>query len=528
MKKLDSITPKADLKREQPKFNLLDFFAPNFSLKREQQKFNLQKFRAFAAGEITRFDRKIARNSAIDDDVRKSALMLRAKARELEQNYDIARGTLNVLVAKVIGTGIHNEPQIKTSTGELHVAANKTLLKYWREWSDKPEVTKQYTYSTLQQMAFRALCRDGEIFMQRLSGNITTLDHATIVPYSVELIDADFVPMDINNIIAPNTSNQIVQGIEKNAWNEEIAFWIYKQNPLTTFQVGVVGVGNADLKRVGKDKIIHAKLTDRINQTRGVTLFASILNRFRDIQDYEESERIAARVAAAFCMYLKKPDLESFQPDHAKERYIDAAPGRVITDLLPGEEIGEINPDRPNPNLEKFRNGQLKAVASGIGANYSSISQNYEGSYSSQRQEVVDSKASYDGLRDYFINSCLKVIWKDFVTMAVTKGLVPLQGVDEITLYDCDFKHRAQPWIDPLKEAKAQIEMVQAGFKTRAQVIRELGGNPSEVYEALKIENAEDKENELKFTTTMNEQEIINQAPSSANNKEPAPSAEEE
>ena len=35
-------------------------------------------------------------------------------------------------------------------------------------------------------------------------------------------------------------------------------------------------------------------------------------------------------------------------------------PGMVFDDLRPGEEIGMIDTNRPNPNLETYRSGQLK------------------------------------------------------------------------------------------------------------------------------------------------------------------------
>ena len=56
-----------------------------------------------------------------------------------------------------------------------------------------------------------------------------------------------------------------------------------------------------------------------------------------------------------------------------------------------GEEIGTIDTNRPNPNLQAYRDGQLRASAAGLGASYSSISRNYNGTYSAQRQEPWNS-----------------------------------------------------------------------------------------------------------------------------------------
>lgn len=45
-----------------------------------------------------------------------------------------------------------------------------------------------------------------------------------------------------------------------------------------------------------------------------------------------------------------------------------------------------VKSDRPNPNLQSFRNGQLRAVAAGSRGSYSSISRDYDGTYSAQRR----------------------------------------------------------------------------------------------------------------------------------------------
>ncbi|MGU0161066.1 phage portal protein [Escherichia coli] len=54
---------------------------------------------------------------------------------------------------------------------------------------------------------------------------------------------------------------------------------------------------------------------------------------------------------------------------------------------------GEV--ESPNPNLETFRNGQLRAVAAGSRLSFSSTARNYNGTYSAQRQELVESTDGY-------------------------------------------------------------------------------------------------------------------------------------
>ncbi|WP_232462756.1 phage portal protein, partial [Pseudomonas fragi] len=76
----------------------------------------------------------------------------------------------------------------------------------------------------------------------------------------------------------------------------------------------------------------------------------------------------------------------------------------VVDTLLPGEDMGMIESNRPNPFLEGFRNGQLKAVAAGTRGTYSSVARSYDGTYSAQRQELVEGQLGYDLLQHEFID----------------------------------------------------------------------------------------------------------------------------
>ena len=68
------------------------------------------------------------------------------------------------------------------------------------------------------------------------------------------------------------------------------------------------------MKRIGADRMHHLAFIDRIGQMRGVSEFASVLTRIEDLKDYEESERIAAKIAASMTAYVKRTSPEGFDP----------------------------------------------------------------------------------------------------------------------------------------------------------------------------------------------------------------------
>lgn len=476
---------------------VINYLAPVVALRRRHARMVHAEYEAAKPSRL----RKGARDIRSPDlQVQQSASTLRALARNLEQNHDLARGGLTTLVNNIIGpNGIGVEPQPRRADGTIHDEYAKALREAYRDWCLNPEVTHRHHFSKVQRMVARTWIRDGEQFSQRLMGPVPLLDHGTEVPYSLELMEADMVPMDYHEI-----ENGIQQGIERNAWGRPTGYWVYKE-----FPNGVNWLrGTYAMKRIPADRMLHIASIDRIGQMRGVSSFASVLTRLEDIKDYEESERIAAKVAASLTAYIKKGNPDNYgnpeygNADPAAPRQIGMAPGMIIDTLIPGEEIGMIDSNRPNPNLITFRSGQLRAVAAGLGTSYSSLARDYSGTYSAQRQELVEQWIHYAVLTDEFVGQFVQPVWQDFVKVANLSGVVPMpKDVVASTADDALFIGQSMPWIDPLKEAQAWLALVQAGFASEVEVMRRRGVNPRDVLAQIEKHRKDAEEKGLIFNS---------------------------
>lgn len=415
-----------------------------------------------------------------NDEVLRGGAALRQIPRHLEQNYDLALGVLNTLVANIVGAqGIGVEPQPRNLDGSINDALAREIMELHKEWKKRPEVTGQHDWPSTERLLARSWARDGDVFTQLVAGAIPGLDHGTRVPFSVEMLEADYVPQQMNSL-APA---RIVQGVELNAWGAPVAYHVFKSDPLE----GGALLG-AQTKRMSADRMLHLKTVHRIRQVRGVSVFASVLNRFDDLKDYEESERIAAKIAASMAAYIKKGAPDMYQAgdplDPTAPRSMKFRPGMVFDDLLPGEEIGMIDTNRPNPNLETYRSGQLKAIAAGTGPSFSSIARTYDGTYSAQRQELVESYAIYGVLSAEFISRISRPVYERFVATAVASGVLRVPaGLKPGTLADATYMPPAMPWIDPRREAEAWGMLEDRAYASGPEIIRKRGGNPMDVLE---------------------------------------------
>lgn len=482
---------------------LVSFFFPRAGLQRLAARRVLNQYEAAKPSRT----RKLSRDARSPNlQVQQGAVALRMQARNLEQNHDIARGALRVLVNNVVGpSGIGVEPQPRRKTGEIHEEYAQALRAAYRDWCKKPEVTQKLHWAKVQRMVAKTWLRDGEAFSQKLLGPVQFLDHGTRVPFSLELFEADMIPMDYRD-----DARNIQQGFERNTWGRVTRYYVYRNFPGD----GSLVSRKEDLKPIDAERMLHIACLDRIGQLRGVSEFASVITRLEDIKDYEESERVAAKIAAALTAYVKKGSPDLYDPNAAQQdrdpdgnalpREIGFAPGMIIDSLGIGEEIGLIDSNRPNPNLVTFRQGQLRAAAAGIGASYSSIARDYNGTYSAQRQELVEQWINYAVLTDEFTGQFVQPVWEAFVLAAHLSGAVPMpKDLDPDTADDALFVGQSMPWIDPLKEANAWQTLVRAGFASEVEVMRKRGVNPRDVLEQIATHRQLAREKGLVFSSDM-------------------------
>ncbi len=466
--------------------NWLDRIIAQFSPVRGLQRAHARAILArYEATRPTRTRKVTKDNSTGEVQVVRDAATARAMARDMERNHDLVRGVIGVLVRNVVGpNGIGIEPTPRRANDDIDDDFARQLLNLYRDWSKRPEVTGTMDWVMCQEMAARSWFRDGEVFAQVLEGPVPYLDHGTLVPLSLELLEADHVPLDYDR-----ESPDIEGGIERNAWGRPVAYWMHKRHP---GGARPTSLNDQTLKRVPAERILHLAIRDRISGLRGISQLASALGRYQDIAEYESNERIAARIASAISAFVKRdPSIPgSSGPDgevsSAGERIMKLQAGLIFDQLQPGETIEMLNPNRPNPNLGRFREDQLRAAAAGTDTSFSSSAKNYNGTYSAQRQELVEQHPAYVALTNRFVAMFVRPTWERLVRTAILSGQIKVPAnIRPETVAQAEFRGPPMPWINPMHEANALETLVRNGFKSSQEVISERGGRLQDTYEAL-------------------------------------------
>lgn len=423
--------------------DVIGVFSPGWKAARLRSRAVIQ---AYEAVKTTRTHKARRENRTADQLSQYGAVSLREQARYLDNNHDLVIGVFDKLEERVVGkNGIIVEPHPVLRNGAIARDLAAEIRTRWSEWSVSPEVTGQFTRPMLERLMLRTWLRDGEVFAQMVSGRINSLTPSAGVHFWLEALEPDFIPM------TSDESNRLNQGVFVDDWGRPEKYLVYKSRPVSGRQM--------ETKEVDAERMLHLKFVRRLHQMRGTSLLSGVLIRLSALKEYEDSELTAARIAAALGMYIRKGDGQSYEPDgngsKDKERELTIQPGIIYDDLKPGEEIGMVKSDRPNPNLETFRNGQLRAVAAGSRLSFSSTARNYNGTYSAQRQELVESTDGYLILQDWFIGAVTRPMYRAWLKQAVASGVIRLpRDLDRSSLYTAVYSGPVMPWIDPVKELR--------------------------------------------------------------------------
>ena len=453
---------------------LIAAVSPSWALKRAQARRVLAAYEAAKPDRYRKGRREMSSGSAA---VTRAGTSIREQARNLEQNLDLARGILRVLVNATIGPhGIGVEPQPLRADGTVHEDFARAILASWSRWGETCDVTGEYSWPEAQRMLARTAYRDGDAFARFVS---TGTRHATRIPLSLELMEPDFIPIGHDSTWE---GRPVRDGIELNAWGKPLAYWAYRDHP---GHADSSRIPWSDLKRIPADEMLHLAMRDRLHQRRGMSLFASILARLDHLADYETSETIAAKVAASFGAAIVKGAPDSYPldvtADDDEPRDMRFRPGMIMDQLEPGERIEMVGSNgRPNSDMNKFRNNLIKAATSGVGANAASVTREYDGSYSARRQELVDSMIDSEVYSQQFAAKITRPVFRRAIDSAIGVGELVVPA-DVVNATNATYTVPRTPWVDPASDAKAWATLIESGLASSVEAIRQRGRSPADV-----------------------------------------------
>lgn len=441
--------------------------------------FYTESLRAYEAGEVTRFnDGWIPINEDTENTDKTQRDLIKARARYLERNSDIAGAAVGGIVRNVVGTGI--KPQARTGDEAL----NRRIETLWREWTaaENCDITGQQTFEELQAMLLRRKIVDGEILIKKV---VTRKGRH---PLKLQVIKSDLLSSFM--IYAPKTNNVIRSGVELDDYLRPLAYWIDRKSP--------DGYVEYNPDRVPAAQVIHLWSRSQPDQIRGISDLAPIIKRLKDTQDYLDAETLTARIAACFSVFVTTQTGAPNTPgrigmnrgDPEGKRLKSIRPG-MVNYLAPGESIETANPSRGLANARDYVAIQERLAGAGLGLSYELMSRDFNtSSFSSARQGMLEDRKTFEPIQNFMAAHLCDPIYREWMDLCVMAGSLDIPDY---------FEHRAAyqnvewvtpgwSWIDPAKEVQADIAAIQNGGKTLAQWCAERGYDWREQLEQMALE----------------------------------------
>ncbi len=443
-----------------------------------ERAFYAENLRAYEAGEVNRFnDGWLPVNTDTENTDKTQRDLIKARARYLEDNSDIAGAAIGGIVRNVVGTGI--KPQARTGNDEL----NKQIEVLWQEWTraDNCDVTGQQTFEEMQALLLRRKIVDGEILVKK------TVSKKGKFPLKLQVIKSDLFSQYM--ITAPKTGNVIRSGVELDDHLKPLAYWIDKKSPDGFIQY--------DPDRIPAGEIIHLWTRKHPDQIRGISDLAPIIKRLKDTQDYLDAETIAARIAACFSVFITTstgtPGTvgrigNNRDPEGKKLQSI--RPG-MIKYLAPGEEVQTANPSRGMANARDYISIQERLAGAGLGLSYELMSRDFnKASFSSARQGMLEDRKTFEPMQNYLAAHLCAPIYREWMDLCVMAGLlnIPDYAQNREKYQQCEWVTPGWAWIDPSKEVQADINALQNAGKTLSQWCAERGYDWREQLEQMALE----------------------------------------
>ena len=426
------------------------------------------------------FNNFLGNSTSADKEIRPALRRLRDRCRQLARNEPIATKALQVFRTQVVGDkGLHlqvrarNLPRNGELKGDLDMAGNDILERLWKEWIKKGvcEITQKHSWIDCQQMVQEGLVRDGEVLIK----HIRNADNQ--FGYALQFLEPDYLDEELNKTL--DNGNRIVMGVELNALNRPVAYHLHSgSHPYD--EVGVT----AGRVRVPASDMLHIYRSDRCQQTRGVPLFASVMDKIHQLNGYSEAELVAARLGASRSLFLKTQDGVGYAGDDFDQEapIMDAGEPGSITQLPSGVDIVSPSMDHPNGAFADFHKAMLRSIATGLGLDYVTLSSNLESvSYSSIRSGTIESRDNYRVHQKFLIEHFAEPVFRQWLTLGMTSGAIPFP-IERYSKFAnaAIFRPRGYQWVDPQKEVNSAVIGLQNGFMTFSDISQQISGRDIE------------------------------------------------
>ena len=412
-----------------------------------------------------------------------------ARARWLVRNNGYAVNAVESWAANTVGDGIKPISKIADA------ARKEELQRLWLAWTDEADAEGLTDFYGLQRRAAREVFLAGEVFFRfrpRRAGDSMS------VPVQLQMLPAEMLPLEQTGIGA--NGNAIRQGIEFDRIGRRVAYHFFRRHPGDSTDPGLAG----EIVRVPASEVIHVIDPVEGGQLRGVSKLAPAIVKLFLLDQYDDAELDRKKVAAMYAMFVTSPAPENpLAPDDEDgPEGVEISPGQIVR-LDPGEDVTIGQPADSGGTYEPFQYRTLLQISAALGIPYPYIANDMvKGNFSNSRLALIEFRRRVSAWQhSVMVWQLCRPVYARWMDAAVLSGALSLPGYEanRSQLLAVDWLPTKWDWVDPLKDANAEIAQIEAGLKSRTQAIAERGYDAEQVDRDIAAERARERALGLDF-----------------------------
>ena len=399
--------------------------------------------------------------------------MLREQARDMERN--------DMIVGQIIERAVANEVQegfrLKPSTGDDSL--DRDLKARFGDWSDDPDqsdLAGEHCFNEMQGMLNYQAKVDGDIFVLPTEEG------------SLQVVEA-------HRCRRPQrTRRNVVHGVllEPDT-RRRLEYWFAKDDVDPMYPVNLV----SEIERYpardanGHRQVFHLYRSTRFSMTRGITSLAPIFAACGMFEDTNFAQMVRQQVVSCFVIFRKRgPNWRGGGGDtqygERSSVTLEDGSSRSIEGLGPGmevrgdpdEDLQGFSPDVPSPQFFEHVRLILTLISTNLGLPLViALMDASETNFSGFRGALDQAKLGFRKNQRSFIRRFLRPVylwkvrrWLDPASGEYDRGIAAAAKKSGISIFRHVWQPPGWPYIEPLKDATADLIITRNGLNSRSRV----------------------------------------------------------
>ncbi|EEW6002746.1 phage portal protein [Escherichia coli] len=417
---------------------------------------------------------------------------MRAFSRDAVLKNPIGRKYMNLSVDGVVGSdGVYVKPAVEIDGSEDEInQINEQLEKLFDRWAYDPDrfsVDGALSFELFQQNVEKIRVQDGECFIR-----IHTINRQI----KLEILDTARLQQSNNQHLA--NGNYISNGIEFDQWHRPVNYYFSRFDPVTyTYSTG-------DYEVIPANEICHYFIADQQGQERGLPDLVATSKLIEDLKNFTEAALTAKRVSASSMAFITNNNdttstdlLGADERDEVTPVYTEYFEAGFIGELGEGQDIKTVTPTNGVDGIDQFTNELMNQISMGLNVTKQALlSDTSNASFSAARLTEKLQQTTFRTRTNVLISKVLKPIYIAWLkNEMINNSKLNLSFSDFDDLICARYILQKPISLDPVKDIQAELLQLEAGIKSKTQVIAELGGDPVKVLAEVQAEKEKENPN---------------------------------